>query len=359
MYRREGTTPIAITVTTRLAESILGAPLASVQKGALGKQVVTNVRFNDTPRPFGRNVVAIVPGTDPRLKSQYVAIGAHSDHVGFRPNNPIEHDSVKAFMQIVRPQGADNARAFATPEQEIQVRALTDSLRALHGGARLDSIANGADDDGSGTVSALELAEAFMKGPLKPKRSILFVWHAGEETGLWGSEWFTDHPTVQRDSIVAQLNMDMIGRGSARDVTGTTVDGSLLRGGDGYVQLVGSRRLSTELGDIVERVNRDDRLGLRFDYAMDANGHPQEIYCRSDHYEYARYGIPVVFFTTGGHADYHQFTDEAQYIDYDNMARVNRLVFGTALAVANARHRLVVDKPKPNRWLPGIIAGWS
>ena len=111
----------------------------------------------------------------------------------------------------------------------------------------------------------------------------------------------------------------MIGRGSARDVTGTTLDGSLLYGDDHYVQLVGSRRLSTELGDIVERVNRDDKLGLHFDYAMDANGHPQEIYCRSDHYQYARYGIPIVFFTTGGHADYHQFTDEAQYIDYDNM----------------------------------------
>ena len=348
MFRREGTTPVALTVTTRVAEAMLGTSLSTVAKGAVGKPITTDIRFIDAPRPFGRNVVAIVPGTDPKLKGQYVAIGAHSDHIGFRPNNPIDHDSVKSFMQVVRPQGADNPYAQATPEQTARVQTLTDSLRAAHGGPRPDSIANGADDDGSGTVSALEIAEAFAKGTIKPNRSILFVWHTGEETGMWGSEWFTDHPTVPRDSIVAQLNMDMIGRGAARDVTGTTVEGALLHGGSGYVQLVGSRRLSTELGDLVERVNRDEKLGMTFDYAMDANGHPQEIYCRSDHYEYARYGIPIVFFTTGGHADYHQFTDEPQYIDYENMARVNRLVFATALRVANLDHRVVVDKPKPD-----------
>ena len=288
MFRRDGNTPVALTVTTRAAEAILGASLATVQKGALGKPITSNIRFFDTPRPFGRNVVAILPGSDPKLAGQYVAIGAHSDHIGYRPNNPVEHDSVKAFMQIVRPQGADNPRAFATPEQVELVRALTDSLRLAHGGTRLDSIANGADDDASGTVSALEIAEAFVKGSVKPKRSLIFVWHTGEEVGLWGSEWFTDHPTVPRDSIVAQLNMDMIGRGRASEVTGTAADGALLRGGPGYVQLVGSRRLSTELGDIVEQVNRDRALGMRFDYAMDADGHTQNIYCRRDHYQYAR-----------------------------------------------------------------------
>ena len=188
-------------------------------------------------------------------------------------------------------------------------------------------------------VSALEIAEYFAGQKTKPKRSLLFVWHVGEEEGLYGSEWYTDHPTVARDSIVAQLNMDMVGRGAARDIPG---------GGDTYLQLVGSRRLSSELGDIVERVNKTESLPFTFDYQFDANGDPENIYCRSDHYNYARLGIPVVFFTTGLHGDYHQVTDEPQYIDYPHMARVGQLVHDIAVRVGNLDHRPVVDKPKPD-----------
>jgi hypothetical protein len=343
---RDQESPVALQVTTRVADAMLGATVASVAKGAVGGTFSTDVRFVDTRRNVGRNVVGIIPGTDPKLKSEYVAIGAHNDHVGFN-NRPVDHDSVKTFMRLVRPQGADNPPTPATVEQVTEVRAITDSLHKLHG-MRPDSIYNGADDDGSGSVSVLEIAEAFARGKIKPRRSLIFVWHAGEERGLWGSEYFTDHPAVPRDSIVAQLNMDMVGRGAATDVTGEDKAGGLLRGGPGYVQLVGSRRLSTELGDIIEQVNKEKNLGMRFDYGMDANGHPQNIYCRSDHYEYARYGIPIVFLTTGGHADYHQVTDEPQYIDYDRMAQVSRLVFESALAVANLDHRVVVDKPKPD-----------
>jgi Zn-dependent M28 family amino/carboxypeptidase len=114
------------------------------------------------------------------------------------------------------------------------------------------------------------------------------------------------------------------------------------------VQLVGSRRLSTELGDLIESVNKSNKLGMNFDYTMDANGHPQNIYCRSDHYSYARYGIPIVFFTTGGHSDYHQVTDEPQYIDYNRMAQVATLVRDAAVKLADLDHRVVVDKPKPD-----------
>jgi Zn-dependent M28 family amino/carboxypeptidase len=222
-----------------------------------------------------------------------------------------------------------------------------DSLRRLHP-ARMDSIYNGADDDGSGSVGLLEIAERFATAPVKPKRSIIFAWHVGEEEGMLGSGFFTDHPTVKRDSIVAELNIDMIGRGKATDATGEDKGGKLLHGGPGYLQLIGSRRLSTELGNMVESVNKRDKLGLKFDYALDANGHPQNIYCRSDHYMYARYGIPIIFFTTGGHADYHQVTDEPQYIDYKRMEQVGKLVYGIAERVANLDHRVVVDKPKPN-----------
>jgi hypothetical protein len=147
---------------------------------------------------------------------------------------------------------------------------------------------------------------------------------------------------------VAQLNMDMVGRGDASDITGQSKEGAVLRGNPNYLQLVGSRRLSTELGNIVEQVNTSGKHGFVFDYGMDANGHPMNIYCRSDHYEYARYGIPITFFTTGGHSDYHQVTDEPEYIDYDHMARVDRLVEDIAMHVANLDHRIVVDQPKPD-----------
>jgi hypothetical protein len=147
---------------------------------------------------------------------------------------------------------------------------------------------------------------------------------------------------------VAQLNMDMIGRGSAADNTGITKEGHRYSGNPNYVQLVGSRRLSTELGDLAETVNRSGKRPLTFDYLMDANGHPTNIYCRSDHYEYARYGIPIIFFTTGGHADYHQVTDEPQYIDYDRMSRVAQYVADLATRIGNLDHRPVVDKEKPD-----------
>jgi Zn-dependent M28 family amino/carboxypeptidase len=281
------------------------------------------------------------------LKNEYVAIGAHNDHIGFN-HSPVDHDSIRAFNMIARVQGADSPRPTSvTSEQSARIRAITDSLHALHG-VRRDSINNGADDDGSGSVSVLEIAEALAAAPTRPKRSILFVWHTGEEAGLWGSQHFTDHPTVPRDSIVAQLNMDMVGRGAATDVTGDLKEGGFAHGGPGYVQLIGSRRLSTELGDLIEQVNQSNRLGLNFDYSQDANGHPQNIYCRSDHYEYARYGIPIVFVTTGGHSDYHQVTDEPQYIDYERMTQVATLVRDAAVRVANLDHRIVVDKAKPD-----------
>jgi hypothetical protein len=338
--------PMELVATTAFAEAALGSPLQGAKPGMVGKNVTSNVRFVDQPRP-GRNVVAILPGSDPKLSGEYVAIGAHNDHIGIA-ELPVDHDSLKLFNEVARVQGADGDPQPLSPAQWKTLNGSIDSLHKLHGGPRIDSVANGADDDGSGTVSVLEIAEAFMKGPIKPKRSLLFIWHAGEEKGLWGSEYFTDHPTVPRDSIVAELNMDMVGRGQPSDVTGTTKAGALIHGAPNYLQIIGSRRLSTELGDLVEAVNQETKLGFTFDYALDADGHPQNIYCRSDHAEYARYGIPIAFFTTGGHADYHQVTDEAQYIQYQHMAKVDELVFNLALKVADLDHRVVVDKPKPD-----------
>ena len=168
---------------------------------------------------------------------------------------------------------------------------------------------------------------------------MLFVWHTAEEMGLLCADWFTRNPTVPRDSIVAQLNVDMIGRGGRDDRPD---------GGPAYLQIIGSRRLATELGDLVDRVNAEGKHGFDFDYQYDADGHPDNYYCRSDHYMYARFGIPIAFFTTGSHLDYHQLTDEPQYIDYDKMARVTRLIGDVASVVADLDHRIVVDKPKPD-----------
>jgi len=327
--------------------------LEQLTTGAAGTTAAVAVRFDIVPiADPARNVVGIVPGSDPQLRGEYVAIGAHNDHIGFS-GGAVDHDSIRIWNHVVRPEGADDAAKQATPEQQARVDSLLARFRAGHpGGSRADSIANGADDDGSGSVAALEIAERIASLKRKPKRSILFVWHTGEEKGLLGSRYFTDHPTVPRDSIVAQLNMDMVGRGAASDETGRSKDGAALHGGPRYLQLVGSRRLSTELGDLVEQVNRAGRHGFVFDYSIDADGHPANIYCRSDHYEYARYGIPITFFTTGLHSDYHQVTDEPEYIDYEHMARVASLVEDVAVRVADLDHRVVVDHPKPDRNAP-------
>lgn len=342
-----GAGPLAVTVSPSVAAAMLGKPVARAARGDKGGAVTIDLKTENVAEPT-RSVVAILPGSDPKLKNEYIVIGAHSDHIGMSAANPpVEHDSLKAYNIVARVEGADSRGALPpTPEQWVRINALKDSLRKVYP-ARLDSINNGADDDGTGSVSILEIAEAFAKGPVKPKRSLIFIWQTGEEKGLWGSQYWTNHPTVPRDSVVADLNLDMVGRGAATDVTGKNKENVELFGAENYLQLVGSRRLSTELGDIAEQVSASEPMPFKFDYSMDANGHPQNIYCRSDHANYARYGIPVIFFTTGGHADYHQVTDEPEYIQYEHMARVDKLVFDIAVKVADLDHRVVVDKTKP------------
>ncbi|MEO6864043.1 MAG: M28 family peptidase [Gemmatimonadaceae bacterium] len=341
------TPPSTILVSKSAADRLMAGAPAVIPVGMVDPAPATlNLKVSVEPVPFpARNVVGIVRGSDPKLSGEYVALGGHNDHIGFN-HRPVDHDSLRFFNHIVRPGGAEDGGKQATPEQQAEVNKILAAHRAAHPGTqRADSISNGADDDGSGSVSVLEIAQKIASLKVKPKRSTLFVWHVGEEKGLLGSAYYTDHPTVSRDSIVAQLNIDMVGRGDAFDITGKAKDGSVLRGNSNYLQLVGSRRLSTELGNLAEAVNTQDKHGLVFDYAMDANGHPANIYCRSDHYEYARYNIPIIFFTTGGHSDYHQVTDEPQYIDYPHMARVDNFIEDLLVHVGNMDHRPVVDGP--------------
>ncbi|MEO7771267.1 MAG: M28 family peptidase [Gemmatimonadaceae bacterium] len=328
-------------LNTRAAEALLGSTVANAVRGSAGRTSDADLRFTITRMP-GRNVVAVLRGSDRRLRGQYVAMGAHTDHIGIR-SKPVDHDSMRVSNGILRPEGAERAARRPNADEAARIRALTDSLHALHG-ERPDSIHNGADDDGSGSMGVLEIAEAFAHAKRRPARSLLFVWHMGEEQGMLGSRYFTDHPTVPLDSVVAQLNVDMIGRGASDDVTGRTKEDVEIRGRDsGYVQLIGSRRLSTELGDLVEAVNRDTRARLTLDYSLDANGHAGNIYCRSDHAMYARFGIPVTFFSTGGHRDYHQVTDEPQYLDFGHYRSVTQFIHDVAERVANLDHRPVVD----------------
>ncbi|MBA3645951.1 MAG: M20/M25/M40 family metallo-hydrolase [Gemmatimonadaceae bacterium] len=341
--------PASITVSPAVVGQLFKLPAGQMTPPPVGStgQTLYFQSFGLTRDPArARNIVAILRGSDPKLRREYVAIGAHNDHLGF--GAPVDHDSLRTWNVLAN--RIVEARTHQTPggpgggltvEERASIHVNVDSLHRLRP-ARMDSVYNGADDDGSGSVGVLEIAEAFAKAKVRPKRSIIFVFHTGEEAGLLGSQWFTDHPTVPRDSIVAQLNVDMIGRGDAFDYASKSANGS-----ESYLQLVGSRRLSTELGDLIESVNKTERYPMTFDYAIDANGHPERIYCRSDHANYARYGIPVTFFTTGLHMDYHQLTDEPQYIDYTHMAHVTELVYDVAGRVANLDHRVALDRPKP------------
>ena len=241
-----------------------------------------------------QNVVAILEGSDPVLKNEYVAVGAHYDHVGMRA-----------------------------------------------GSAPGDKIYNGADDDGSGTVSVMAMAEALSHSPVRPKRSVLFIWHTGEEKGLWGSQYFTEHPTVPLASIITQLNIDMIGR-SKREGDINPANRSLT--GPNEIYVIGSKMMSTELGQLSEAVNKS-YLNLSFNYLYDDPKDPNRFFFRSDHFNYARKGIPIIFYFDGEHEDYHKTGDSPDKIDYEKMQRVARTIYVMLLELANANTRPRVDKP--------------
>jgi hypothetical protein len=328
-----------ISVTKAAAEKFLGKSLDEAARGDAGLSVSGRVEFVDRPTEApAYNVVGIIRGTDATLRNTFVAVGSHHDHIGF--SRPVDHDSIRAFNSVMRPRGADDPPPRQVSEEQwTRIRAMLDSLRRAHG-VRIDSIYNGADDDGSGAVIALEIAEQYARARQKPQRSLLFVWHTAEEKGLFGAQYFSDHPTVPRDSIIAQINMDQMGRGEAIDNP---------PGGDNALVVIGARRLSTELGDLAASVNARASHGFRFDYAFDQNGDPTNAYCRSDHYMYARYGIPVVFFSAAAwNIDYHMVSDEAQYIGYDRMTRIGRYISDMVGATANLDHRPFVDKPRPD-----------
>lgn len=261
---------------------------------------------------YTRNVVGIIEGSDPKLKDTYVAFGAHYDHVGYNEG----------------PTTAGAPPAAGAPRGSRPPGRVTE-------GAAEDRVWNGADDDGSGTVTIMSMAKAFATGT-KPKRSLVFVWHTGEEKGLWGSRYFADYPTVPMEKIVAQVNMDMVGRN--RDNKAEEAN---------TVYIVGSDRISTEFHNMTVDANSAIGKPLKLDYEMNDPTDLEQVYYRSDHYSYAAKGVPIVFLTTGLHQDYHTNTDSVEKINFEKMARIGQYAYEIGARAANLDHAPARDNLGP------------
>jgi hypothetical protein len=280
-------------------------------------------------------VIAVLPGSDPVLRNEYILVGAHNDHDGMIVRNAAgtnipDHDSLRAFNTVMRPQGANDRPGPPTPVQQRRIDSLIAYARSIRPAFR-DSVMNGADDDGSGTVVVLEIAEAAAAhGPFK--RSLIFISHAGEEKGLLGSNYFVNHPTVNRSMIVGALNMDMVGNGEVTDVR---------FGGPAQVQMLGSRRMSAEFGEMIDSINAVRAEPMAIDYSWDRTNALNR-FCRSDQVNYFNNDIPVTYFSSGYSRDYHQATDEPRYISYDKSARIGRFVAEIMWTLADRPVKLTV-----------------
>ena len=238
-----------------------------------------------------------------------------------RPFSPKLNDSENIWAFI---EGSEK------PDEILVISAHYD-----HVGMKNGEVYNGADDEGSGTVALLEVAQAVMqakKDGYGPKRSILFLHVTGEEHGLHGSRYYSENPLFPLENTIADINIDMVGR---RDVEHTD--------NGNYVYVIGSDRLSTELHNINEEANKK-YTHLDLDYKFNDRNDPNRFYFRSDHYNFAKHGIPIIFFFNGVHADYHQPGDTPDKIEYDLLAKRAQLAFVTAWELANRDNRPVVDK---------------
>jgi hypothetical protein len=279
------------------AMSDRGDPLPSFSLGDVSVTIEIDNEFDVISADLSKNVVAMVEGVDPVLKNTYVLLGAHLDHVGWQET-----------------EGAGSVRCPAAPG---------------------DIIFNGADDDASGSTALVGIAKAFARGP-RPRRSVVFVWHTAEESGLLGSTYHAEMPVVPLDQVQAQLNVDMIGRNRDDDPAQ-----------ENTVYLVGADRISTDLHNVIVDTNGSLAAPLTLDYQYNDPDDTESFYTRSDHYSYARKGIPVAFFFTGTHPDYHCPTDHADRILFPKLVRVADLIYRTAFNLANAEQQLRRDGRGP------------
>jgi hypothetical protein len=276
-------------VSPRLAKEILretGKSLSQIRQAALQDSSFLPVSLNQTTVSIEmsntkeikttENVLGLLEGSDSKLKDEIVAFTAHFDHLGVTSDG------------VVYP---------------------------------------GADDDGSGTVTVLELAQAFTANPIKTKRSLLFMTVVGEEKGLWGSDWYVKHPVIPLEKTIADLNTDMIGRVDEKY--------EALKNPN-YVYVIGSDKISTQLDSVLNLSNKQSE-NLILDYMYNDDKDPNHFYQRSDHYNFARNGVPIVFFFTGVHADYHKPTDTIDKILFPRMERIVHLIYTTGWQIANAK----------------------
>lgn len=274
------TGPAFFLISPDFAERLIRSPLTGAREA---RRDLGTFEFRVTERVDAVdawNIAAVLPGRDPSRSGQFVSLGAHYDHVGV--GAPVDGDSVYS----------------------------------------------GADDNASGTSGLLEVAEYLASEPSRrPARSMLFIWYTAEEHGLLGSRTFTDARTVARDSIMVNINADMIGRNDPDSLF-----------------VVGSGRLSSELAAEVEAANQRKSRPFVLDYNYDSPDHPERIFCRSDHYNFARFAIPIVFFTTGLHGDYHKPSDTPDRVDYEKAARVSRLMAYLARSLADRSEPLEIDQ---------------
>jgi hypothetical protein len=274
-------------------------PLPDVALSGVSITINVDATYDVIQTRLTRNVVGVIEGSDSSLKDTYVLMGAHYDHIGYEQ--------------------------FAFGDRRNAIASCAGQSRPTPRPG--DIINNGADDDGSGTVTLMALAKAFARGP-RMKRSVLLVWHTSEEGGLTGSRFMADHPLVPLEKVSAQLNIDMVGRNRCDDPTEANT-----------VYVVGSDRISTELHNVNEDSNAALPSPLTLNYDLNDPSDLESIYTRSDHYSYASKGVPIIFFTTGLHRDYHYVTDEVDKIEFPKMARITALVYGTAARLANLNHQ--------------------
>lgn len=279
---------VAAKLFNTTAEKLKAAALAEASKKPLKKwkPAMASVQAaNEVALVSTENVLGFLPGTD--KKEEVLVITAHYDHIG---------------------------------------------KREVAGG---DGISNGADDDGSGTVAVMQLAKVFAqakKDGSGPRRSILFMTVTGEEVGLLGSEYYTNNPVFPLANTVVNLNMDMIGRSDGK-----------YKDNKNYVYVIGADKLSSELHELNERLNAK-HTKLAFDYVYNDESHPDRLYYRSDHWNFAKNNVPIIFYFDGIHEDYHKVSDEVSKIDFEQLALRAKCVFNTAWEIANRENRLTVDK---------------
>ena len=296
--------------------------------------------FEVVSQQLAHNVVGMIEGSDPALKDTYVMYGAHLDHNGYSQagtgnlgsNSGCRNRSTVALAAVTA--------AGKTPVKNAPAGPPAGGAAPTAAATRFDQgdyINNGADDDGSGSATLMGVARAFATGP-KPKRSIVVIWHVGEEAGLLGSRYNADFPIVPLANVQAVLNMDMVGRDDCDDLEGDYTNS---------VFLVGDDRISTDLHNVIVQSNQAMTKPLTLDYEMNDPADPEGVYTRSDHFSYASKGIPVAFFTTGLHPDYHRVSDSVEKILFPKMARIGQLMYESGFAIAATDRVLERDNKGP------------